>query len=177
MKDLWWPWTIMYKKLNSVPVGQIDARNSKQKTAGHLGPNNANSVAHSVKDRRDNELNNSNCESSQLSKSLCSFPSCCGNLCADWPWSRSFTFLTQFYQNHSATVTCWMATSAITTTTTETRRRYVVKHNLITELYLMAVMETTTCFGQYWPSSGCLGNLRASYTHARTRGVEISTYA
>ena len=41
----------------------------------------------------------------------------------------------------------------------------------------MAVMETTTCFGLYWPSSGCLGNLRASYMHARARGVEISTYA
>ena len=27
----------------------------------------------------------------------------------------------------------------------------------------MTVMETTTCFGLYWPSSGCLGNLRASY--------------
>ena len=43
------------------------------------------------------------------------------------------------------------------------RKRYVVKHNLITEVYLMTVMETTTCFGLYWPSSGCLGNLRASY--------------
>ena len=41
----------------------------------------------------------------------------------------------------------------------------------------MTVMETTTCFGLYWPSSGCLGNLRASYMHARARGVEISTYA
>ena len=39
----------------------------------------------------------------------------------------------------------------------ETRKRYVVKHNLITEVYLMTVMETTTCFGLYWPSSGCLG--------------------
>jgi len=47
----------------------------------------------------------------------------------------------------------------------ETRRRYVV--NLITEVYLMTVMETTTCFGLYWPSSGCLGNLRASYMDAR----------
>jgi len=56
------------------------------------------------------------------------------------------------------------------------RRRYVVKHNLITEVYLMTVMETTTCFGLYWPSSGCLGNLRASYMHARARGVEIPTY-
>ena len=27
----------------------------------------------------------------------------------------------------------------------------------------MTVMETTTCFGLYWPSSGCLENLRASY--------------
>jgi len=59
----------------------------------------------------------------------------------------------------------------------ETRRRYVVKHNLITEVYLMTVMEATTCFGLYWPSSGCLGNLRASYMHARARGVEIATYA
>ena len=59
----------------------------------------------------------------------------------------------------------------------DTRKRYVVKHNLITEVYLMIVMETTTCFGLYWPSSGCLGNLRASYMHARARGVEISTYA
>jgi len=58
-----------------------------------------------------------------------------------------------------------------------TRKRYVVKHNLITEVYLMTVMETTTCFGPYWPSSGCLGNVRASYMHARARGVEISTYA
>ena len=58
-----------------------------------------------------------------------------------------------------------------------TRKRYVVKHNLITEVYLMTVMETTTCFGLYWPSSGCLGNLRASYMHARMRGEEISTYA
>ena len=57
------------------------------------------------------------------------------------------------------------------------RRRSVVKHNLITELYLMTVMETTTCFGLCWPSSGCLGNLRVSYMHARARGVEISTYA
>jgi len=56
-------------------------------------------------------------------------------------------------------------------------KRYVVKHNLITEVYLMTVMETTTCFGLYWPSSGCLRNLRASYMHARARGVEISTYA
>ena len=46
------------------------------------------------------------------------------------------------------------------------RRRYVVKHNLITEVYLMTVMETTTCFGLCWPSSGCLGTLRASYMHA-----------
>jgi len=53
------------------------------------------------------------------------------------------------------------------------RKRYVVKHNLITEVYLMTVMEITTCFGLYWPSSGCLGNLRASYMHARARGVEI----
>ena len=58
----------------------------------------------------------------------------------------------------------------------ETRRRYVVKHNLITEVYLMTVMETTTCFGPCWPSSGCLGNLRASYMHACARGVEISTF-
>jgi len=55
--------------------------------------------------------------------------------------------------------------------------RYVVKHNLITEVYLMTVMETTTCFGLYWPSSGCLGNLRVSYMHAHAHGVEISTYA
>jgi len=41
----------------------------------------------------------------------------------------------------------------------------------------MTVMETTTCFGLYWPSSGYLENLRASYMHARARGVEISTYA
>jgi len=41
----------------------------------------------------------------------------------------------------------------------------------------MAVMETTTCFGLCWPSSGCLGNLKASYMHSRARGVEISTYA
>jgi len=59
----------------------------------------------------------------------------------------------------------------------EVRKRYVVKYNLITEVYLMTVKETTTCFDLYWPSSGCLGNLRASYMHARTRGVEISTYA
>jgi len=37
-------------------------------------------------------------------------------------------------------------------------------------------METTTCFGLYWPSSGCLGNLRVSYMDARARGAEISTY-
>ena len=61
--------------------------------------------------------------------------------------------------------------------TVSTRKRYVVKHNLITEVYLITVMETTTCFSLYWPSSGCLGNLRASYMHARARGVEISTYA
>jgi len=48
-----------------------------------------------------------------------------------------------------------------------TGKSYVVKHNLITEVYLMTVMETTTCFDLYWPSSGCLGNLRASYMHAR----------
>ena len=59
----------------------------------------------------------------------------------------------------------------------ETRKRYVVKHNCVNEVYLMTVMETTTCFGLYCPSSVCLGNLRASYTHARARGVEISTYA
>ena len=47
----------------------------------------------------------------------------------------------------------------------DTRKRYVVKHNLITEVYLMTVMETTTCFCLYWPSSGCIGNLRASYMH------------
>jgi len=58
-----------------------------------------------------------------------------------------------------------------------TTKKYVVKHNLITGVYLMTVMETTTCFGLYCPSSGCLGNLRASYMHARARGVEISTYA
>jgi len=29
----------------------------------------------------------------------------------------------------------------------ETRKRYVVKHNLITEVYLITMMETTTCFG------------------------------
>ena len=57
------------------------------------------------------------------------------------------------------------------------RKRYAVKHNLITEVYLMTVMETTTCFSLYWPSSGCRGNLRASYMHAHARGVEISTYA
>jgi len=54
----------------------------------------------------------------------------------------------------------------------ETRKRYVVKHNLITEVYLMTMWwKTTTCFGLYWPSSGCLGNLRASYMHARTHVV------
>jgi len=58
----------------------------------------------------------------------------------------------------------------------KTRKRYVVKHNLITEVYLMTVMETTTRFGLYWPSSGCLGNLRASYMHACMRGVETPTY-
>ena len=42
------------------------------------------------------------------------------------------------------------------------RKRHVVKHNVITEVYLMTVMETTTCFGLYWPSSGCLVNVRAS---------------
>ena len=41
----------------------------------------------------------------------------------------------------------------------------------------MTVMETTTCFGLYWPSSGCLGNLRVSYMHARARGLEIPTNA
>jgi len=53
----------------------------------------------------------------------------------------------------------------------ETRKRYVVKHNLITEVNLMTVMETTTCFGLYWPSSGCLGNLRVIYMNARARVV------
>ena len=38
-----------------------------------------------------------------------------------------------------------------------TRKRYVIKHNQITAVYLMTVMETTTRFGLYWPSSGCLG--------------------
>ena len=38
-------------------------------------------------------------------------------------------------------------------------------------------MEATTCFGLYWPSSDCLGNLRASDMHEREHGVEISTYA
>ena len=55
------------------------------------------------------------------------------------------------------------------------RKKYVVKHNLITEVYLMTVMETTTCFGLYWPSSGCLGNLRASYMHTRARFMGIIT--
>ena len=27
----------------------------------------------------------------------------------------------------------------------------------------MTVMETPTCFGLYWPSSGCLGNSRFDY--------------
>jgi len=36
----------------------------------------------------------------------------------------------------------------------------------------MNVMEKTTCFGLCWPSSGCLWNLKASYMHARARGVE-----
>ena len=39
---------------------------------------------------------------------------------------------------------------------------------------------TTTYFGPYWPSSGCLKRtgLGSYYMHcARTRGVEISTYA
>jgi len=35
-----------------------------------------------------------------------------------------------------------------------TRRRYVVKHNLITEVYLMTVMETTTCFGLMMANTG-----------------------
>ena len=52
-----------------------------------------------------------------------------------------------------------------------TRRRYVVKHNVITEVYLMTVMETTTCFGLCWPSSGCLGNLRASSTLSFTSAL------
>jgi len=39
----------------------------------------------------------------------------------------------------------------------------------------MTVMETTTCFGLYWPSSGGLGNLKASYMHARARGVKFPT--
>ena len=39
----------------------------------------------------------------------------------------------------------------------------------------MTVMETTTCFGLYWPSSGCLGNLRASYMHARARDSVCQT--
>jgi len=47
-----------------------------------------------------------------------------------------------------------------------TRSRYVVKHNLITEVYLMTVMETTTCFGPCWPSSGCLGNVEISTPRA-----------
>jgi len=41
----------------------------------------------------------------------------------------------------------------------------------------MTLMEKTTCFGLYWPSSGCLGNLRASNVHVRAHGLEISTYA
>ena len=61
-------------------------------------------------------------------------------------------------------------------TFSEARKRYVVKHNLITEVCSMTVMEITTCFGLYWPSSGCLGNLRASYMHARACGVEIYTH-
>jgi len=32
---------------------------------------------------------------------------------------------------------------------------YIVKHNCITLVYLIANW-TTTCFGPYWPSSGCL---------------------
>jgi len=36
-----------------------------------------------------------------------------------------------------------------------------MQSNTITEVYLKTVMETTTCFGLYWPSSACLGNLRA----------------
>jgi len=46
------------------------------------------------------------------------------------------------------------------------RRRYVVKHNLITEVYLMTVMETTTCFGLCWPSSVVFGYIPSpSFTH------------
>ena len=39
---------------------------------------------------------------------------------------------------------------------------------------------TTTCFGPYWPSSGCLKRTGLDLTirmhFARTRGVDISTY-
>jgi len=60
----------------------------------------------------------------------------------------------------------------------ETRKSYVVKHNLITEVHLMTMRwKQLHFFGLYWPSSGSLGNLRASYMHAHARGVEISTYA
>jgi len=44
-------------------------------------------------------------------------------------------------------------TSWIKQRTPETWKRCIVKHNFITEVYLMTVMETTTCFGLYWPSS------------------------
>jgi len=82
-----------------------------------------------------------------------------------WPWKGPVISVRQIVFKKLYTVLYY------------TRKSYVVKHNLISEVYLMTVMETTTCFGLYLPSSGCLGNLRANYMHACARGVEISTYA
>jgi len=40
---------------------------------------------------------------------------------------------------------------------------WVVKHSCVTEVYLMTVYWTNTCFGLWWPSSGCLGGNLRSY--------------
>ena len=59
----------------------------------------------------------------------------------------------------------------------ETRKKYVVKHNLITEVYFNDCDGNNYMFQPVLAIIRLLGNLRASYMHARARGVEISTYA
>ena len=69
--------------------------------------------------------------------------------------ARPFTCLLTIYcQHYSLQYNSLYLRPPATSNNRKTRKRYVVKHNLITEVYLMTVMETTTCFSLYWPSSG-----------------------
>jgi len=57
----------------------------------------------------------------------------------------------------------------------ETWKLYIVKHNCVTQVYLMAKW-TTTCFGPYWPSSGCLKStgLGSYYMHCARTVVQLA---